>query len=458
MDMPADDANAEAQAKVAAWIEREIGPVVRITREGRWRPVWFVDAQADGAPVPLYVRGARGSRWPPMPLAYEARVQTILGEHGVKAPRVYGYVDDVPAIVMHRAPGRPNMALAASEADRERLREQLADQMRLIHEVDPKLIEAAGSPNPKDPRELTLCHYRQVEALYLSGERLPSPDIEFIRRWLDRNVPPCEEGPAVIAMDAGQFIFEGDELTAMLDFEFVGVGDRHVDFAALRTRDQFEQIGPLEAFYKLYEARGGKPVDLDRVRYQSVAFSLFTPLEVADDLARPRDAADYHEYLTWHFTSIKDALDDMAEILHLDLEPYELPPAGRSRAGVALEAVAHVLSAMPAPDDYSAYRRDKLGMAVRFLTRKETFRSALEREYLDDLEALLGRRPVDDWDGDVRLEAFVQTAGPEFDERLLRLLYRRAKRLALLIADRTSWLGDSFDKPRKRLQDEPRTA
>jgi hypothetical protein len=83
MDMPADDANAEAQAKVAAWIEREIGPVVRITREGRWRPVWFVDAQADGAPVPLYVRGARGSRWPPMPLAYEARVQTIQGEHGV---------------------------------------------------------------------------------------------------------------------------------------------------------------------------------------------------------------------------------------------------------------------------------------------------------------------------------------------------------------------------------------
>jgi aminoglycoside phosphotransferase (APT) family kinase protein len=440
-----------SQAVVADWIARHLGPVLDIRREGRWRPAWLVEAEVDGRPTPLYVRGARGSRWPPLPLAYEARAQQVLADSGVKVPKLYGFIEDVPAIVMARVPGKPNLALAASEADRDALREQLADQMRLIHEVDPARIAEAGAPFPADARETTLCHYRQVEALYLTGPRLPSPDIEFIRRWLDRNAPPCEEGPSVIAMDAGQFIFEGSELTAMLDFEFVGVGDRHVDFAALRTRNRFELIGELEAFYKLYEARGGRPIDLDRVRYQSVAFSLFTPLEVAEDLANPRSAADYHEYLTWHAGSIKDALEDLHEILRLELEPYALPPAARSRDAVTLDAAEAVLAQLPAPDDYAAYRRDKLGMALRFLMRRQAHRTALEREYLADVADLTGRRPADEWDADVQLEAFVQAAGPELDLPILRLLYRRACRLTALIAEEGSWLNAALSTTRERL-------
>ena len=40
-----DPATADdVQAKVTAWIEREIGPVLRIERQSRWRPAWFVTA------------------------------------------------------------------------------------------------------------------------------------------------------------------------------------------------------------------------------------------------------------------------------------------------------------------------------------------------------------------------------------------------------------------------------
>ena len=236
MSMPRGLVDQADDGIVRAWIEREIGPVQSLRREGRWRPAWFVDAQSAKGRVSLYVRGARGGRWPARPLAYEARVHKVFEENGIKVPHLYGFIEEVPAMVMDLVPGRPNLSTAASEADRTQLREQLADQMRKIHELDPALIIAAGAAMPAGPKETTLSAYRDAEGVYLTGERLPSPDIEFVRKWLDRNVPESLDPPCVIAMDAGQFIFEGNELTAMLDFELVSVGDRHTDFSALRSR------------------------------------------------------------------------------------------------------------------------------------------------------------------------------------------------------------------------------
>jgi aminoglycoside phosphotransferase (APT) family kinase protein len=423
--------DAELQSKVVRWIEANIGPVLTITRQGRWRPAWFAEAEAGGERLPLYIRGDRGGRWPPLPLSYEARAHQLFADCGIRVPRLYGYVEDVPALVMARVPGRPNLATAKDEATRERLREQLVDQMRKIHEIDPARLVAVGSPDPKDPREITLCHYRQAEALYLAGERLPSPDIEFVRGWLNRNAPPCEEGASVIAMDAGQFVFEGDELTAMLDFEFVVVGDRHVDFAALITRDGFEPLGDLESLYRLYEARGGRPIDRRRVLFQHIPFIMYAPLEVAEELARPLEAADHYEYFRWHAHGLQTAIEDIARYTGVELAPYVPPEPAPSRHALALEALAVAAGKIRPADDYSAYHQEKLGMAARYAALREAWAGAFQAEYLAEVEELTGRRAAGEWEADLMLEAFVQTAGPELDVPLLKLLHRRARRLML---------------------------
>jgi len=417
----------DSQAKVTAWIERELGPILKIERQGRWRPAWFVTAKVDGRPLELYVRGGRGGGWPPMPLAYEARVQKLFEEQGIKVAHVYGFIEDVPAIVMARIPGRPNMATAASDADRASLREQLADQMRKIHEIDPALVEAAGSPSTTDPRELTLNHYRQLEKLYLTGDRLPAPDMEFARRWIDRNAPPCTEGPSVITMDAGQFIFEGDELTAMMDFELVGVGDRHVDFAALTTRNRFELIGDLEEFYDLYHRRGGPQLDRKRIQFHRVGFEMATPLQIAHELAHPESTGEYFEYVWWHILSMNSVLNEIAANMGVTLPPHAPPESGETSSGLLLQALTRVVDSLPASEDpYVKFRLFNLGLAVKFLAGYEARRSAFEAQYLRDVEGLTGRRAVDAWDADVQLQAFVQTAGPEFDLPLLHILHRRS--------------------------------
>jgi hypothetical protein len=356
-------------------------------------------------------------------------VQAVFAEAGVKVPRLYGFIDEVPAIVMERLPGRVDMATAASDADRARLREQLADEMRKMHEIDPARLIALGAPAARDPREITLLNYRQVERLYLEGDRLPSPDIEFVRRWIDRNAPPCVEGAAVIAVDAGQFMFEGDRITGMVDFELGCVGDRHVDLAALRTRDRFEQIGDLESFYDLYEALGGVQLDRDRIAFHWVTFAMIPPLQVADELAHPERYANYHEYCGWHMRLMDDALKDTARLCGVELASYHLPDPSPDRSFLLLHALESVADHLPARDDYEAYRRFDLAMGLKYLGDHAALRAALETEYLDDVEALTGRRPKDAWAADVQMVDFVQSAGPELDGPILQLLYRRNERV-----------------------------
>lgn len=437
---------------VREWIEREIGPVLSMRREGRWRPAWFVDAQGPHGLARLYVRGARGGRWPARPLAYEARVHRVFEENGIKVPHLYGYIEDVPAIVMDLVPGRPNLSTAANAADRLRLREQLADQMRKIHELDPALIVAAGAALPVEPRQITLSAYRDAERVYLTGERLPSPDIEFVRCWLDRNVPDSLDPPCVIAMDAGQFIFEGDELTAMLDFELVSIGDRHTDFSALRSRERVEGFDDPEGFYRLCEERGGRPIDIDHVRFQHIAFSLFTPLQIADDLARPQQQEDHHEYLIWHAISMKDALEGVAEAMGIELEAYELSVPVRTRWQNSLEALHTMVQSLESGDEFTDYRKDKIQLALRYLRRAEGVRDRFASEYIHETARLIGKRPASDELADEMLVAFIADAGPEHDEALVRLLHRQVKRQAMILADEGTWLHQSLSTPLRPLK------
>ena len=51
----------DGTAKVSAWLRANVGEVVRIRRQPRWRPVWFADVERDGE-LPRAVRPRRPHR------------------------------------------------------------------------------------------------------------------------------------------------------------------------------------------------------------------------------------------------------------------------------------------------------------------------------------------------------------------------------------------------------------
>jgi hypothetical protein len=171
-----------SQQVVLSWVEKHIGPVKRVERQGRWRPAWFVDALKDGRTLPLYVRGDRGGGgWPSMPLSFENELFKTFEAVGVRVPHVYGFINEIPAIVMDAAQGRSNLRTADSKADQDAIRSQLVDQLIMIHRIDPELLRAAGAPYLKSASDRALFYYRGGEKIYLSRKRRPAPMMEFVR-------------------------------------------------------------------------------------------------------------------------------------------------------------------------------------------------------------------------------------------------------------------------------------
>lgn len=435
MNSSSDASGDVADQTVREWFALNIGPVTHIERQARWRPGWLVSATVDGQEHQYYVRGSRGGYWPPLPLSYEAEVQRYFNDSGLRSPRLLGYIDEIPAIVMDVVAGQPDLS-TAREADRDALRRQLAEQMAFMHGLDPQHLHACGAPTYDSDLRRTNGYLDQVEQLFRAAKQVPEPCIEFVLGWLGRNAPTNACAPTVIAVDAGQFMFDGADLTAMIDFELVSVGDRFTDLGALRTRNRAEPLGDLDEFFALYEQASGVPLDMPRIRYHGIGLSMLCPMMISGTLSNPTDDADYHEYLTWKAFSLKDALEQIAEARGIALAaPEPLPTRAGKRFSPLFKALEQSVAKTPAGNDYLAYQLRKQALVIRFLEKLDRHQDDLDRRYLDDIARVTGQLPLTALEGDRVLEAFVLESGGADEEALLGLFYRQYHALSALLAD-----------------------
>lgn len=446
---------AEPEAIIQSWIKTRLGAaVLSIERQGRWRPAWFVDAEKGGEKLEIYVRGARLG-YVPYDLPREWRIHRLLESGGVRVPRLYGYIDEIPAIVMARVAGRSNLGTADSEADRASVREQLAEQMALMHGLDAAPFRQAGLRWPSDPADTTLSFFNDVHEIYRTNRRRPDPRFAFIGRWLERNPRVYCDTPHYIACDAGQFMFDGPRLTAMIDLELSILGDPMADLAALRVRGQREPLGDLPSLYRLYGEKRGRAVDFDAVRYQTIAFAaagaMASVLNVEKYLANPTPDEDYVEYLTWVEWQLKQAYEAMAEYLGWELIPFQPPLPETNWGHDALEALANNLAALDETGTSAAYRKRIAQSGASYLDRLLTVGRQCEADYLNDAKTILGWRPKDSREADALLEEHVLRAGAEEDESLFHLLHAAVARRCFLLATPSSLYLDGLIKPLARI-------
>src|SRR3546814_11453287 len=80
--------------------------------------------------------------------------------------------------------------------------------------------------------------------------------------------------PVIVHGDAGpgNFLYKGNRVTALLDWELVHYGDPMADLAMLCLRMLFQGFVPLPQAFAAYEAAGGHRVDLARLRYWRLLF------------------------------------------------------------------------------------------------------------------------------------------------------------------------------------------
>ena len=429
----------ESEALIAGWFERELGArVTRIERQGRWRPAWHVDAERQGDQLECYVRGERTENFLPYGLRREHAIHELLEKGGVRVPKIHGFIDDLPGTVMARVPGAPNLGTCQNEAHRQSVLRQLAEQMSLMHSLDTQDFADAGLDLPKEPRAVTLSLFQDFYDNYAARRTRPDPGLEFASQWVLRNAPPASEPARPIACDAGQFIFEDDRLTAMMDFELSALSDPMMDLAAMRIRGQWEDLGHLPDFYRLYEEASGRKVDLDTVRFHTAAFSLSGALASAicmeQFLAAPSPNADYVEYQSWVIWELKQALEAIGECMGVALTMPEWPEPAATASSEAIFALKAALDADEPGGEIGAYHRRVQRSIADHLDMLSKYGEAFDAAYLADAERLLGRKVDSVGEANRLLEGVILASAIDLDETLLRALHRRTCHQGYLIA------------------------
>ena len=432
-------AQQTAEDLIVTWIESSVGgDVIRIERQGRWRPAWYVDLAKDGSTKNLYVRGERAESFLPYSVQREFHIHRLLEQGGIRSAHVYGFIDQLPGIVMDLVPGRPNLGMAANEKDRELVRAQLVEQMALMHSLDIGPFREAGLRAPDTPCGNTLSHFEDIRSNYLGRRSRIDPAIEFAAGWVVRNAPEAKEPTRYCACDAGQFLFDGPNLTAMMDFELSVLGDPLMDLGALRIRDQWEALGDLPSLYAEYGHRTGREIDLQTIRFHTASFSICGTMSSAlcidQFLANPLPDADYVEYTIWVIWELKQALAAIGEFMGVDLPELAPPEPAQTWMNEPLFALRSAVTAQEESNPTLSYRKRSQQSVATYLERVNAYGGQLEADYVSAVERLIGERLGGSDQADARFAEWISNADPAHDAAVLRLLYENVCRRAFLLA------------------------
>lgn len=142
----------------------------------------------------------------------------------------------------------------------ERLALQVAAQLAQLHQLAPEEFSALGVPTEAYSQAQLREGLQGFRAL--NGKLgVPCRTIEIATDWLERNIEGVKGGKAMLHNDLGchNFLIEGEELTAILDWELAHIGNPAADLGYVR--DWIGQMTPWPRFMQAYRAAGGPAVD-----------------------------------------------------------------------------------------------------------------------------------------------------------------------------------------------------
>lgn len=418
------DYGEAGEAKLKAFVEATTGgKVTRMERQVRWRPAWFVDVERDGERLALHLRGDRSGDVAIFPeLRREADVIDVLHGHGIAVPRIYGFCEDPQAILMDALPGVRDMAQAPSDAARQAILQDYMAQVAAMHRLPLAPFTARGIEVPEGADDIALAGVRAYLPLYLRTKSKPEPMLEFLLGWIRRNTPKHRTQAAFIQFDSGQFLQHDGKLTGLYDFEFAMVGDPLVDIATMRMRDSYEPMGvDLRVACQLYEAASGQPIDDGVVDFHTLQFATIATMQFAGTVGALKPDDPHSVYLEFDLALRQVTLLAICSLTGIVLDAEPPPKARTGDNAVLIAKLSDTLSRIETASPIAESHKDSAAQLIEWLVRSDAAGAEMRQRDLADVSALLGRG-FEDWpEAEAALERHVQDAGPDQDERLLRL-------------------------------------
>jgi aminoglycoside phosphotransferase (APT) family kinase protein len=185
------------------------------------------------------------------------------------APEIVGVSPDGNAILTIRAPGESDFDGIEDEARRAALTQSFVEALATLHRVDADIFADAGYAPVGDGPDAARKWVGVWRRLFEDVTR-PAPLIRFALQWLDANAPDVD-GPIVLChgdTGPGNFLFEDQKLTKLVDWELSHFGDYHSDLGMLALRGyQLGAMVDLDGALAHYAKVSGRRVDGWKVRY-----------------------------------------------------------------------------------------------------------------------------------------------------------------------------------------------
>ena len=441
-----------------AWIGEVTGATslgVERRAAGGSRAGFAVDAvDADGVATPLWLRADTGvgpQSGGLYTLHREAAVYRALQGRGLRIASLVSVHPTEQAFLMGRLEGRNWFSEITDPARAEALARRFMAELARVHAIDVRDLDLPELGPVRRVSEHVVDEIDIWEAQYRDqGE--PDPLFELAFAWLRRHLP-ADDGtdPVLVQGDTGpgNFMYDGDELVAVTDWEMAHLGDLHDDLAWIYVRDLQERFTNLPDRIADYERAGGRQVDPDRLTYFLVlaqtrcAVGTRTGLLARDSRG---EIASHLIYSTLHARALAEALTGAMGVT-ADVEPLADPgPSDRSWLfDVVLDDLrAHVVPAIG--EAFAARRAKGSARLVRYLRELDRFGPTTDRLELDDLAGLLGT-PVASL-GEGRAELCRRLVAGTVDEATaVRALLRREARAVQLLAPAMGALADRHHAP-----------
>jgi len=297
------------------------GTVARAERFVHTRPMWIVDViRPDGTTVELWARGDRGPASAlnaVYDLAREAVIVGALTRAGVLTPRFIAFDPAAKILLLERVSGRSDFTAIADGGRRQRLARHFMEVIAGLHALDVEDLGLSALGIPRTADAVALDELRIGEKLFAQSGCASEPILTLSRAWLHANVPPAPGAVCFLQGDTGpgNFMFEGDRVTHVVDWEIAHFGDPMEDLAAICVRDMVTPFAQLPTLFAHYCGVSGRPVDLDRVRYHRVSKCVRSLFAILSFTSQPSDAPGFEIWQAWRLLYLKSACQALAEAM-----------------------------------------------------------------------------------------------------------------------------------------------
>jgi aminoglycoside phosphotransferase (APT) family kinase protein len=279
------------------WVEEETGSAITCAAtigSGSSRRTWGLDL-ADGRELVLREDTGTGPMaGTPLNLAREAAVYRALGSTDLPVPTLFGVSPDATAMVLSRSPGIADLLLDG-DVDRSAVARDYLRCLGRLHLLDPRHLDLGPVAIPHDGPSHALLELDLWGSIHATvADPFQSEAASTGLEWLRAHAPTRVVRTSLCHGDAGplNFLYEGDKVTAMLDWEFAHVGDPHDDLAWVTVRNTLLRTGiDLRDAFAAWSEVTGSAVDADRVEYYRV-FVLVRMLISCDATVRWTDGVE----------------------------------------------------------------------------------------------------------------------------------------------------------------------